>query len=859
MAGMSKRQIDLASKTSVPEDQGDLSAQKAPRKEAADGGCGITAGELQAMMAQQTAQLMHAQESALSKAVTRFEGIVEERIGRTDCKVAEMEKKMGELEQKVLHLLEGGPVQQDNRGGTDDQARRARTLIFGGWNRDTRRAELLAELKSALESLGVQNMMDTAPFTTGVRRSMALASFAERRGESYATMRGRMQQVVRAFAESEVMGKQGKNLWCNWSKSKLERLHSSHASWVKRSVAEVNPDKLADLEVEWNQGNVWTAVHLAASSALPPPPGGDPAEILVRDDYETKAWDMAKKCTKPRPGTGYRDPEEVKSAFKQAKLMKTRETWKRALALRKQARKVWEADRLKRASEGDWQALKSCRPKRHAGWDDAFASAQQGDPHRAVHEHLAGVYQGNQPVSQDYRYTGEVRAFTLEEMRDALSMLKSQKAVGSDLTSRELLVGVMGVPGGEEHMLEWFNRTLVSQAVDLNKACDCIDRSVLLARLSDRLGPCAELGCWAALMTDITGTLQTPWGLSQLQMPSGIKQGATESPSMFSFIAEIALEETRIANSWGSREKLFEGMEDEECLYMDDGCLWNKGVQGMERKLAEYAKQLRMYGLTINISKCQMYCGPRCKGARSICVEGQSSQCSSHLEVMGLQFHVGVTAMEMVTALATKARGRFWEIQHVLRSKGGLSRRISTMQRTAGQAAMWCLGALAPDSGAMGYLNSVQLQLIVWMMRISRGPGEDWGSFRRRAWRVARAALFRSREERWSTLWLRNYWRYSGHRARGVHRDHPALSSVFDSFRTKKWWDHEKANPWGIKHVHHYARLMMTEAKMNDAVEGEWRRVAQDRVAWRNAEQRWITREDLPWASGRQPTIENGN
>ena len=52
------------------------------------------------------------------------------------------------------------------------------------------------------------------------------------------------------------------------------------------------------------------------------------------------------------------------------------------------------------------------------------------------------------------------------------------------------------------------------------------------------------MGCWAALLSDVQGELQTPWGRTPLNMPSGIRQGAVESPAMFGFIAELALEET---------------------------------------------------------------------------------------------------------------------------------------------------------------------------------------------------------------------------------------------------------------------------------------------------------------------------
>ena len=400
---------------------------------------------------------------------------------------------------------------------------------------------------------------------------------------------------------------------------------------------------------------------------------------------------------------------------------------------------------------------------------------------------------------------------------------------------------------------EW-GSPICAMKVDLNKAFDCVDRNVLLRKLAERLGHCAEMGCWAALLGEITGVLQSPWGRSSVDMPSGIKQGAIESPSMFGFVAEIALEETRTRHAWGQHDKLFEGLDEEECVYMDDGCLWSKGVDIMQKKLQEYAAHLQSFGLTINLAKCQLYCGPRCTGKPEIKLGETTLQASPSIEMMGVHFKVGVTAMDVITPLVAKARTCFWDIRHVLCSKGGLNRRIRLMQRTAGQSGLWCLSAFPPDRGGMGYLNAAQLQLIVWMMRLSRGRNEDWGSYRLRAWRAARAALHRSGEERWSTLWLRRHWRYSGHRARGADRESPVISSVIDGFRTKQWWEIEKCKPkgWGIRHVRHFAKLMQTEGKMDAAAGGPWRTVARDRGQWAQLEKDWVEREDIPWASGRQ-------
>ena len=290
-----KRQIDLAKGTKIPageDDDPDLSPSKAPKMAGGSAGgpaLGVTAQELQQMLAVQTSQLLETQESMVARVVSRFEKIVDDKLEANSGRVDVVEKRLADLEEKLDKALatEGG---RSAAGGGEDLARRQRTLVFGGWNRDTRRSELLAELKQALSSLQVTRFMDDDPFTTGVRRSIALAGFKQRQGETFEDMRGRMQLVCRAFFESEVTGKQGKRLWCNWSKSRLERAHSGHAAMVKRVIGEVDRVKLLELEMEWGQGSVWTHSNLVASSREPPPPGIPSSDLIYKETLAGKAW-----------------------------------------------------------------------------------------------------------------------------------------------------------------------------------------------------------------------------------------------------------------------------------------------------------------------------------------------------------------------------------------------------------------------------------------------------------------------------------------------------------------------------------------------------------------------------------------
>ena len=224
---------------------------------------------------------------------------------------------------------------------------------------------------------------------------------------------------------------------------------------------------------------------------------------------------------------------------------------------------------------------------------------------------------------------------------------------------------------------------------------------------------------------------------------------------------------------------------------------------------------------------------------------------------MGLPMRVGMSMSELVAPLVARARSKFWALHHIFRSRTGLKGRLRSMAVAVGNAALWCLSAFPPERPAMGLLNTMQLQLTMWTMRLARRTDETMGDFSVRAFRSARAALHSCGVERWGTSWLRRWWRFSGHRARCLLRTVPPISAQLDAFRTLERWERQKRCPTGIRHPQHFPRLANMERAMNQAAQGEWRMVAHNRAQWRVLEQRWVDRMDLPWASGRQTRLHD--
>ncbi|CAE7349607.1 RTase [Symbiodinium sp. CCMP2592] len=1189
----------------------------------------VTLSELRSIMLEQTRQLQHSNETSMDKAVKRMEKHLETKLGDFEERVTGIDDRVGALEKQIEELLKQGAKAPQYQGlGQDDSARRARTLVYGGWPRDTRRKVILDDLKGFLEQLKVHDLIDSEPFTTGARRSMAMSGFSQRPGESFSDMRSRMHKVVVAFSQGGLRTNAGK-AWASYSKTRAERLKSSHAGWVKKAVAQLKEDCVQTLEVEWQSGSVWYEDFLLASADLPVPPGTDMRGILVREDVEGQPWvstkliaqvlkvkerdrdnklrvlgwnlggvevqdlsqalddaapsqlekgsivlyqeaargdagwtvdaqkqwtlvthrhshawrgcgimyqssswcllrrvfttrgvwfkirakddsetlwvgtchftpgctfaqfeeeaedhfrglpknavkvvfqgdvntpfgwtrdgaeltpvaregkggvplkilqergmtlvaphpcqfgtptsrprqegragqqidvmarkglhtgalhihvdsymkvgtdhellqsnfasswsgfkprrqtrsrvlskpigvlewvdqsvlgELAVSHTKPKPSQSYRDPDSVKLLFRKARLSGTSAAWKEALKSRKLARKAWETDRVHRATMGDWESLREIKGFAGQGWDVEFALHQQGDPHEVIHNHFQGVYQGSRVQEVVESPPGDVRAFDLDELWAGLRQLKGQKAVGCDLTSKELLQGICMAEGGAAQVLEFYNRVLATAVippewnkpllvmlpkiaqprvpkhlrpialgssvgklfsrlllnrclerirlqhppqcagvhrqtndytftlirlfelerewqggmaaikVDVSRAFDDVDRDVLLAKLEAKLGPGAEMQCWKGLLANNEAMICTPFGESVIGMSKGIKQGGVESPAFYGMLMELAAHEAEQEFGWAKRARLYPDLScPDTAMFMDDGVLWSRGSLALQKRVAEFAQVLLRYGLKVNIAKCQLYCAPKCPGPRQIRVEGTVLHADTHLEVMGLTLSVGQSICSLISPLMTRCRAKFWEVRHVLRSNGPLHARVRLMQRIVGASALWCIASVPPDKAAMTMANSVQLQLMVWLLKLGKRATESWVQFRQRAFRSARAVLNNAGCERWSTLWLRRYWQFAGHRARALALPSPVVSAHFESFRPLSWWQVEKYKPNGVKHHgKHFARLTLLEQSLDSAAGGSWRGIAMDRVQWQARERVWIENMDLP-------------
>ena len=180
----------------------------------------------------------------------------------------------------------------------EDEGRRRWTLVFGGWERDSRRGTILAELDQAIKKLGLHDDLDDSPFTTGPRRAVALANIQERKGETEADRKSRMHRIVTSFSQSQLLTSSKRKLWAGYSKSKYERDVASHCSWIRRTVATLADNQLPMLDCEYSTGTSWLGTSMLASVARDIPAGFEASDMIVNNRDGAKGWVNTKLLAK---------------------------------------------------------------------------------------------------------------------------------------------------------------------------------------------------------------------------------------------------------------------------------------------------------------------------------------------------------------------------------------------------------------------------------------------------------------------------------------------------------------------------------------------------------------------------------
>ena len=253
--------------------------------------------------------------------------------------------------------------------------------------------------------------------------------------------------------------------------------------------------------------------------------------------------------------------------------------------------------------------------------------------------------------------------------------------------------------------------------LDLRKAFDKVSRVRLMAMIQQRMGLTWLSRAWNRLLQPTRAFLQTLWGSTEITMKSGIKQGAVESPCLFSLLADVCFEEASRRFQWDDSVPPLQDLALRDILYMDDSVLWEVQGSRLATRVEQLAGVLKEWGLEINLEKCQLYRNPFSSETGSLRIAGVDIQPDVHLDIMGLQLTVQGTASEALAPLLGRARDKFWSLKHIFCRPTNIKKRLKVLNSVIGGSVLWCGGGMVPDVQALGLINSFQYQLIAWMLK----------------------------------------------------------------------------------------------------------------------------------------------
>ena len=274
----------------VPDDH-DLDLEEresspAKRSKGAPASAAVTMESIRALLQEQSFSILQAQQAQISSSLKAFEerqsvkfGVLEQAVHTQGGEVQTLQGQLRDLAARVSKIETRPGVEPGVAAGPD----RKHTLVFGGWGQNTRRATLLHQLQQALAALRLDAHLDSDPFCTGARCSVALCQFKRRSTEESDQPRARMMEIIQVVNSSKVTLEGGERaLWCSFSKTPEERGRASLAAVVRKAVLRYAPPRMSDLDVEYPTGRTWMKEDQLTGMGQAPPEVRHPRVIETR-------------------------------------------------------------------------------------------------------------------------------------------------------------------------------------------------------------------------------------------------------------------------------------------------------------------------------------------------------------------------------------------------------------------------------------------------------------------------------------------------------------------------------------------------------------------------------------------------
>ena len=220
--------------------------------------------EIKGSLKEELREAIQGSEAKMSNMVARVQQDLETKMDAHAKDVAAVKDLQDRLLVRVNEL-------EGKANAAPAPAPRKPTILFGGWQTDTRKAVILSDIEGALKQAGADVLVDQQPWVPGARHSIGLSEVRQRQGEAEAERDKRMHSIIALINDPKLASQKlaaGRTLWATVSRPRLDKGHGSHASKVRRLLHNVEAN-FQEVEAVYVSGSVWHKDLLVASVDRP--------------------------------------------------------------------------------------------------------------------------------------------------------------------------------------------------------------------------------------------------------------------------------------------------------------------------------------------------------------------------------------------------------------------------------------------------------------------------------------------------------------------------------------------------------------------------------------------------------------
>ena len=213
----------------------------------------------------------------------------------------------------------------------------------------------------------------------------------------------------------------------------------------------------------------------------------------------------------------------------------------------------------------------------------------------------------------------------------------------------------------------------------------------------------------------------------------------------------------------------------------------------------------------------------------------------------------GEAIPNLVAEMQRRGRASFRQHRDILCARTDIRKRLTAYNALVRNAALWGGETWPVHDTLLKQANHMQMDHLRQMLHINKKPGEAWAEWNKRSLRQARVQLHKQRTTRWSSFTLERIWTFWGHLVRGGEEVQAMIT-----WKDLTWWRRQQSmGNRGVKHRHRFNSNLDVERALSKTGGNEWMQNAQNRERWRSLTQAFVEQHDVPWATGRQPKLDN--